>query len=176
VVRRDGEADVGRGARGLFWRMQIALYPPMPTRPCRFCLSLQGDSVFADFEVDPDGRVFAVREKTNHLGILHQAALHMSGVPVRPVAPADLASRGSHAAADAAFIGYTGFMVPLRARVKNGRLVLDEPTALPEGTEVELALPDELDDDERARLHAALDATTSGPMAARESRRWRARP
>jgi hypothetical protein len=33
----------------------------MPTRPCRFCLSLQGDSVFADFDVDADGRVFAVR-------------------------------------------------------------------------------------------------------------------
>jgi hypothetical protein len=42
--------------------MDIALYPPMqPTRPCRFCLSLQGGSVFADFDVDPDGRVFAVR-------------------------------------------------------------------------------------------------------------------
>ncbi len=33
----------------------------MATRPCRFCLSLQGGSVFADFDVDPDGRVFAVR-------------------------------------------------------------------------------------------------------------------
>jgi hypothetical protein len=41
--------------------MNIALSPPMPSRPCRFCLSLQGDSVFADFDVDPDGRVFAVR-------------------------------------------------------------------------------------------------------------------
>lgn len=41
--------------------MEIALYPPMPTRPCRFCLSLQGGSVFADFDVDPDGRVFALR-------------------------------------------------------------------------------------------------------------------
>jgi hypothetical protein len=42
--------------------MDVALYPPMrPTRPCRFCLSLQGGSVFADFDVDPDGRVFAVR-------------------------------------------------------------------------------------------------------------------
>jgi hypothetical protein len=30
--------------------MDIALYPPMvPTRPCLFCLSLQGGSVFADF-------------------------------------------------------------------------------------------------------------------------------
>ncbi len=42
--------------------MEVELYPPMlPSRPCRFCLSLQGDSVFADFDVDPDGRVFAVR-------------------------------------------------------------------------------------------------------------------
>jgi hypothetical protein len=42
--------------------MEVAIYPPMlPSRPCRFCLSLHGDSVFADFDVDPDGRVFAVR-------------------------------------------------------------------------------------------------------------------
>ena len=42
--------------------MEIELYPPMlPSRPCRFCLTLQGGSVFADFDVDPDGRVFAVR-------------------------------------------------------------------------------------------------------------------
>lgn len=41
--------------------MEIALYPPMPTRPCRFCLTLQGGSVFADFDVDPDGLVYAVR-------------------------------------------------------------------------------------------------------------------
>ena len=50
-------------------------------------------------------------------------------------------------------------MLPLRARVTNGRLVLDEPTTLPEGTEVEVALvQDDLDDKDRARLHAALDA------------------
>jgi hypothetical protein len=42
--------------------MDVELYPPMlPSRPCRFCLSLQGGSAFADFDVDPDGRVFAVR-------------------------------------------------------------------------------------------------------------------
>jgi hypothetical protein len=50
-------------------------------------------------------------------------------------------------------------MMPLRARVRNGRLVLDEPTELPEGTEVDLAIvDDDLDDEDRARLHAALDA------------------
>lgn len=47
----------------------------------------------------------------------------------------------------------------LRARVKDGRLVLDEPTALPEGTEVELVPVeelDEVDDGERAKLTALL--------------------
>jgi hypothetical protein len=43
--------------------------------------------------------------------------------------------------------------------VRNGRLIVDEPTALPEGSEVELAvIEDELDDEDRARLHSALDA------------------
>jgi hypothetical protein len=50
-------------------------------------------------------------------------------------------------------------MLTVRARVRNGRLVLDEPTDLPEGTEVELAsVNDDLDDEDRARLHAALDS------------------
>jgi len=47
----------------------------------------------------------------------------------------------------------------LKARVKGGRLVVDEPTDLPEGTEVEL-LPldpgDWLDEDDRAALLKAL--------------------
>lgn len=47
----------------------------------------------------------------------------------------------------------------IKARVRAGRLVVDEPTDLPEGTEVEL-LPldpgDWLDDVDRAALHAAL--------------------
>lgn len=55
---------------------------------------------------------------------------------------------------------YWTAMMPLRARVRNGRLVLDEPTDLPEGTEVELGVIDEdLDDSDRAVLHAALDAS-----------------
>lgn len=50
-------------------------------------------------------------------------------------------------------------MMTLRARVKNGRLVVDEPTDLPEGAEVELAvLGDDLDHEDRERLHSALDA------------------
>src|SRR5713101_1099155 len=47
----------------------------------------------------------------------------------------------------------------LKARVKAGRLVVDEPTDLPEGTEIEL-LPldpgDWLDEEDRAALHQAL--------------------
>jgi hypothetical protein len=47
----------------------------------------------------------------------------------------------------------------LKARVKAGRLVVDEPTELPEGTEIEL-LPldpgDWLDEADRSALHQAL--------------------
>jgi hypothetical protein len=47
----------------------------------------------------------------------------------------------------------------LKARVRAGRLVVDEPTDLPDGTEIEL-LPldpgDWLNDEDRAALHAAL--------------------
>ena len=41
----------------------------------------------------------------------------------------------------------------------HGRLILDEATDLPDGTEVGLAViesPDALDDEDRARLHRAL--------------------
>ncbi len=47
----------------------------------------------------------------------------------------------------------------LKARVHNGRLVVNEPTQLPEGTELNLIIADdwdELDDEERRRLRAAL--------------------
>ena len=47
----------------------------------------------------------------------------------------------------------------LKARVRGGRLVLDEPVDMPEGAEVDLVALDEgdaLDDEDRARLHAAL--------------------
>ncbi|MBK8941037.1 MAG: hypothetical protein IPM79_26345 [Polyangiaceae bacterium] len=50
-------------------------------------------------------------------------------------------------------------MQVLRARVRNGRLVLDEPTDLPEGAEIELMPVDDLDDDEREELHRSLEAS-----------------
>lgn len=50
-------------------------------------------------------------------------------------------------------------MTVFRAQVRNGKLVLDESTDLPEGTSVELAYPDGEDDipaDERSAFEAAL--------------------
>ena len=54
---------------------------------------------------------------------------------------------------------YSGDMTPLRARVENGRLHLDEPTALPDGTELDLVIDDERDDltdHERQAVHETL--------------------
>ena len=58
-------------------------------------------------------------------------------------------------------------MQPLKARVRKGRLILDEPTDLPEGNLIELFSRDQvlerggdfLDDDERAALHRELEAS-----------------
>lgn len=46
----------------------------------------------------------------------------------------------------------------LKAHVRGGRLLLDEPTDLPDGSEVQVEVVDldELDDEERAKLDAAL--------------------
>ena len=49
----------------------------------------------------------------------------------------------------------------LRAQVKDGRLVLDEPTSLPDGTVLDLVMDDEgddLNDEEREALHVHLAA------------------
>ena len=58
----------------------------------------------------------------------------------------------------------------LKARVLKGRLVVDEPTDLPEGTEVEL-LPldpgDWLEDEDRLALHRALAASGADVEAGR---------
>ena len=67
--------------------------------------------------------------------------------------------------ADATLVDMT-----IRARVHQGRLVVDEPTELPEGTELQL-LPldpgDWLDDAERAALHEALHASGTDVTADR---------
>jgi hypothetical protein len=55
-------------------------------------------------------------------------------------------------------------MGALRAIVRNGRLILDEPTDLPEGSEVEVALVTEEADPE---LLADLDASADDEKAGR---------
>jgi hypothetical protein len=59
-------------------------------------------------------------------------------------------------------------LVCMKARVRNRRLVLDEPTDLPEGTEIELVpVDDELDDDDKRRLHEALAESDEDAAAGR---------
>jgi hypothetical protein len=61
-------------------------------------------------------------------------------------------------------------MNPLRARVEKGRLILNEPTTLPEGTVVELVADDEgddLTDEERRALHETLSASWTSAEAGR---------
>lgn len=46
----------------------------------------------------------------------------------------------------------------IRGRVREGRLLVDEPTDLPDGLEVTLAvIDDDLDEDDRRALHESLE-------------------
>ena len=58
-------------------------------------------------------------------------------------------------------------MQALKAHVLNGRLILDEPTDLPEGTVVPLTFDDDddMDESERARLHQALSRSIAQARA-----------
>ena len=61
-------------------------------------------------------------------------------------------------------------MTGIRARVQNGRLVIDEPTDLPEGTVLDLVANDEgdsLSPEERAALHAAIEQSAEDATAGR---------
>ena len=64
---------------------------------------------------------------------------------------------------------YAFRMMTVRARVKNGRLVVDEPTDLPEGTEVELAAVDAdgwtLPEEDRAELRRRMASGERIPAA-----------
>jgi hypothetical protein len=61
-------------------------------------------------------------------------------------------------------------MSAIRARVQNGRLLVDAPTALPEGTVLDLVVDDEgdeLDEAERAALDAAISRSLADAAAGR---------
>lgn len=62
------------------------------------------------------------------------------------------------------------FCMTIKAHVREGRLVVDEPTDLPDGTEIEL-LPldpgDWLDERDRAALHEALRQSEADVAAGR---------
>lgn len=59
-------------------------------------------------------------------------------------------------------------MQALKVQVKNGRLVLDEPTDLPDGAEIDvIVMDDELNAEERAELHASLDRALDDSEAGR---------
>jgi hypothetical protein len=57
----------------------------------------------------------------------------------------------------------------MKARVHNGRFVVEQATDLPEGTEVELMLidGDDLDEDDRRLLHEALVESEEDLIAGR---------
>ena len=58
----------------------------------------------------------------------------------------------------------------LRGHVHDGKIVIDDPVDLPEGTQVQLALVDagdELFDEDRARLHAAIETSQAEFKAGR---------
>ena len=62
---------------------------------------------------------------------------------------------------------------PVKACVRNGRLVLDEPTDLPEGTEVELMpVIDDLSDEERAAIDADIALDEADEAAGRPHYTW----
>ncbi len=64
----------------------------------------------------------------------------------------------------------TLFAMTIKARVSAGRLVVDEPTDLPEGTEVDLLPLDPgewLDDADRVALHKALRESNADVAAGR---------
>ncbi len=61
-------------------------------------------------------------------------------------------------------------MSPVRAHVERGRLLVDEPTTLPDGTVIDLVVDDEGDDlteAERHALHEALSASWNSAEAGR---------
>ena len=53
--------------------VQVRSASPMPTRPCKYCFSLQEASVFADFEMDEANQLYLVRISFDGYGCCHPA-------------------------------------------------------------------------------------------------------
>jgi hypothetical protein len=61
----------------------------------------------------------------------------------------------------------------LKAQVRDGRIIVDEPTDLPEGAALEVVvLDDALNAEERAELHASLDRALDDSAAGRGVDAW----
>jgi hypothetical protein len=60
-------------------------------------------------------------------------------------------------------------MLVFKATVRNGRIVLDEPTDLPDGHEVELCVlnDDGMSEEDRRRLHEAIERGIDDARAGR---------
>jgi hypothetical protein len=58
-------------------------------------------------------------------------------------------------------------MISVRGRVRNGRLVVDEPCDLPEGTEIDLVAEEEFD---RVLERIRASPPTDEPLSAEEAR------
>ena len=58
----------------------------------------------------------------------------------------------------------------IKTTVRNGRIVVDEPTSLPDGREVHLCVvdDDEMSEEERARVHASIVRGLADGRAGRE--------
>jgi len=41
--------------------MDVRVFEPISTRPCKYCLALQDDAVFADFQINENGHLYLVR-------------------------------------------------------------------------------------------------------------------
>jgi hypothetical protein len=91
-------------------------------------------------------------EMAPHMGCESELLAGRGPGPLRPSA------RGNPSSGPP-FVGMLPAMSGVRARVVQGRLVMDEPTSLPEGTILDLVMDDEGDDlpaPERAARDAAL--------------------
>lgn len=54
--------------------MNIRKFEPMETRPCHYCLALQDDSVFADFDINENENLFLVRISFDGYGCCHPSS------------------------------------------------------------------------------------------------------